>query len=88
METRYLTNEDSERVGVILDMEEYGAIMEVYGEVARASRALQKAEESSSESRLVFEARMAEAHKALGEAARKLEAVHRDFPPQGVQGGS
>jgi hypothetical protein len=88
VEIRYLTNEDGERVGVILDTEEYGAIMEVYGEVARASRALQEAEESSSEARLVFEARMAEAHKALEEAARKLEAVYRDFPPRGAQGGS
>ncbi len=83
METRYLTNEDGERVGVILAMEEYGAIMEVYGEVARASRALEEAEESASEARLVFEARMAEAHKALREAARKLEVVYRDFPPPG-----
>ncbi len=67
METRYLTNEDGQRVGIILDAEEYGAIMEVYDEVATASRALQEAEESSSEARLVFEARIAEAHKALDE---------------------
>ena len=80
MEAQYLTNVDGQRVGVILDLEEYGAIMEVYDEVARASRALQEAEESSSEARLVFEAKMAEAHKALGEAARRLETVHRDFP--------
>ena len=88
VEARYLTNETGERVGVVLDAQEYEAIMEVYGEVARASRALQKAEESSSEARLVFEARMAEALKALEEAARRLEAVHRDFPPRVEQRGS
>ncbi len=59
MEARYLTNEGGERVGVILAVEEYGAIMQVYDEVAQASRALQEAEESASEARLVFEARMA-----------------------------
>ncbi len=66
---------------MILDVQEYGAIMEVYDEVAQASRALQEAERSASEARLVFEARMAEAHKALREAARKLEVVYEDFPP-------
>ena len=82
MEAQYLTNEDGERVGVVLDLEEYGAVMEVYDGVARASRAIEEAEGSSSESRLQFEARIAEAQKALAEAARKLEAVHRDFPPR------
>lgn len=82
MEAQYLTNEDGERVGVVLDLEEYGAVMEVYDGVARASRAIEEAEGSSSESRLEFEARISEAQKALGEAARKLESVHRDFPPR------
>ena len=82
MEAQYLTNEDGERVGVVLVPKEYGAIMEVYDGVARASRAIEEAEASSSGSRLEFEARIAEAQKALGEAARKLEAVHRDFPPR------
>jgi hypothetical protein len=31
---------------------------------------------------LVFEAKIAEAQKELKEAARKLEAVHRDYPPR------
>lgn len=82
MEAQYLTNEDGERVGVILDPEEYGAIMEVYEGVARASRAIEEAGGSAGGSRLEFEARILEAQKALGEAARKLEAVHRDFPPR------
>ena len=82
MEAQYLTNEDGERVGVVLDPKEYGAIMEVYDGVARASRAIEEAESSSSGSRLEFEARIAEAQKALAEAARKLGAVHRDFPPR------
>ena len=82
MEAQYLTNEDGERVGVVLDLEEYGVIMEVYDGVARASRAIEEAEGAAGESRLEFEARIAEAQKALAEAARKLEAVHRDFPPR------
>jgi hypothetical protein len=82
MEARYLTGDSGERVGVVLDIREYQAIMEVYDEVAKASRAIEEAEGSSSESRLVFEAKIAEAQKELKEAARKLEAVHRDYPPR------
>ena len=82
MEAQYLTNEDGERVGVVLDPKEYSAIMEVYDGVARASRAIEEAEGSAGESRLEFEARISEAQKALAEAARKLETVHRDFPPR------
>jgi hypothetical protein len=82
MEARYLTDDSGERVGVVLDAQEYRAIMEVYDGVARASRAIEEAEASSSGSRLEFEARISEAQKALGEAARKLEAVHRDYPPR------
>ena len=82
MEARYLIDGSGERVGVVLDAEEYRAVMEVYDGVAKASQAIEEAEASSSESRLEFEARIAEAQKALAEAARKLEAVHRDFPPR------
>ena len=82
MEARYLTDDSGERVGVVLTAEEYRAIMEVYDRVAKASRAIEEAEGSSSESRLVFEARIFEAQKELTEAARKLEVVHRDYPPR------
>lgn len=62
--------------------EEYRAITEVHDGVAEASRVTEKAEGSAGESRLEFEERTAEAQKALGDAARKLGAVHRDYPPR------
>jgi hypothetical protein len=82
MEARYLTDDSGERVGVVLGAEEYRAVMEVYDRVAKASRAIGEAEGSSSESRLVFEAKISEAQKELADAARKLEMVHRDYPPR------
>ena len=82
MEARYLTDDSGGRVGVVLGAEEYRAIMEVYDLVAKASRAIEEAEGSSSESRLVFEAKISEAQKELADAARRLEMVHRDYPPR------
>ena len=62
---------------MVLDAQNYRAIMKVYDEVAKGSRAVEEAERSSSESRLGFEAKIEEAQKALGSVEATLLLTHR-----------
>ncbi len=81
MEARYLTNERGERVGVIMDLDEFATIVDAYRTISQAASNLERYALALSGSADVEEARRryAEALEVLADARRRLASAEEEL---------